>query len=86
MTPEEIVRQHSVIFILHKRTIRLYDKLASASPKPPAYVLNALYAKCTALRKILWEEIETKKVKKVYYEMQNAVTITQHFQATGKLY
>lgn len=86
MTQDEILRQHRVIFILHKRTSRLYDKLAAAGPKPPAYVLNALYDKCMALQKILWDKIETQKVKTVYDKMQKAVTITQHYQATSKLF
>lgn len=99
MTPEETenevsvqvkqinktLRMHIVANLLYKRVSRLYTKLSLARPKPPECVMNALYEKCVALQRMLWDELEYDTAKVVYDEMQRAVNNFEQLVATTKI-
>lgn len=79
---DKTLRMHIVANLLYKRVSRLYMKLSLARPQPPENVMNALYEKCVALQRVLWDEMEYDKAKIVYDEMQRAMNAYEQFVET----
>lgn len=79
---DKTLRMHIVANLLYKRVSRLYMKLSLARPQPPESVMNALYEKCVALQRMLWDEMEYNRAKVVYDEMQRAMNAYEQFVET----